>query len=55
MPREHRSIAKKRYRSWVGLNLFLDPNTTAIEHELTFHFFNHLYYRRLLDRRLLYI
>ena len=34
----------------VGLNLFLDPNTTAIEHVLTFH----LLYRHLLYRHLLY-
>ena len=39
----------------VGLNLFLDPNTTAIEHVLTFHLlYCHLLYRHLLYRHLLY-
>ena len=39
----------------VGLNLFLDPNTTAIEHVLTFHLlYRHLLYRHLLYRHLLY-
>ena len=36
-------------------NLFLDPNTTAIEHVLTFHLlYRHLLYRHLLYRHLLY-
>ena len=50
----------------VGLNLFLDPNTTAIEHVLTFHSFIEtsclfviffiviLFIRHLLYRHLLY-
>ena len=39
---------------WVGLNLFLDPNTAAIEYVLTFHLlYRHLLYRHLLYRHLL--
>ena len=39
----------------VGLNLFLDPITAAIEYVLTFHLlYRHLLYRHLLYRHLLY-
>ena len=39
----------------VGLNLFLDPNTAAIEYVLTFHLlYHHLLYRHLLYRHVLY-
>ena len=44
----------------VGLNLFLDPNTAAIEYVLTFHLlyrhllYHHLLYRHLIYRHLLY-
>ena len=39
----------------VGLNLFFDPNTAAIEYVLTFHLlYRQLLYRHLLYRHLLY-
>ena len=44
----YREESKRRF------NLFIDPNTTAIKHVLTFLLFNHLLYRHLLYRHLLY-
>ena len=48
-------VKKTLATTFCRFNLFLDPNTTAIEHVLTFHLlYRRLLYRRLLYRRLLY-